>query len=133
MIDGGYKAVEKAVDAAAEKADREIRLKRELTEREKNAVPAAAGAMPSSSQGGSALGASQGGSAAAQSGSVTRVIVAEKLSTDAPKPPKRKALRRDAVFDRAVLTNVAEVDDYLASVRAKLIDALDGNDSIRLS
>ena len=140
LIEEGYQAVDAAVDEARAKAEREIRLKRELTEREASAVPAEArvSPKPASSQPVAARnvasqGMSQGGRGVSQSGQVTRVIVAEKSAEAAPKPLKRKVLRRDEAFDRAVLTNEAEVDAYLASVRKALLEALVENDSVRLS
>ena len=140
LIEEGYQAVDAAVDEARAKAEREIRLKRELTEREAGAVPAEArvSPKPASSQPVAARdvasqGMPQSGRGVSQSGQVTRVIVAEKSAEAAPKPLKRKVLRRDEAFDRAVLTNEAEVDAYLASVRKALLEALVENDSVRLS
>lgn len=140
LIEEGYQAVDASVDEARAKAEREIRLKRELTEREASAVPAEArvSPKPASSQPVAARnvasqGMPQGGRGVSQSGQVTRVIVAEKSAEASPKPLKRKVLRRDEAFDRAVLTNEAEVDAYLASVRKALLEALVENDSVRLS
>lgn len=140
LIEEGYQAVDAAVDEARAKAEREIRLKRELTEREAGAVPAEAwvspkpaSSQPAAASNDASQGMPQGGRGVSQSGQVTRVIVAEKSAEAAPKPLKRKVLRRDEAFDRAVLTNEAEVDAYLASVRKALLEALVENDSVRLS
>ena len=52
----------------------------------------------------------------------------------APKPePKVKAVKRVDVCARKMLSSEAEVDAYLAEVRAKLLAELAGSDSIRLS
>ena len=52
----------------------------------------------------------------------------------APKPePKVKVVKRVDVCARKMLSSEAEVDAYLAEVRAKLLAELAGSDSIRLS
>ncbi len=62
---------------------------------------------------------------------VTRV---HQTQAPAPKPePKVKAVKRVDVCARRMLSSEAEVDAYLAEVRAKLLAELAGSDSIRLS
>ena len=61
---------------------------------------------------------------------VTRV---HRTHTPAPKPePKVKVVKRTDVCARKVLSSEAEVDAYLAEVRAKLLAELSDADSIRL-
>ncbi len=51
-----------------------------------------------------------------------------------PKPqPKTKTVNRTFAFSRSTLGSEAEIDQYLAEVKQKLVSELEGYDSIRLS
>lgn len=50
-----------------------------------------------------------------------------------PAPSKTKVIQRSAVMPTKALHNEAEVDEYVAQFKAALMEALLGNDSIRLS
>lgn len=70
--------------------------------------------------------------ATTESGEVVTHV--HQTQTPAPKPePKVKVVKRVDVCARKMLSSEAEVDAYLAEVRAKLLAKLAGSDSIRLS
>lgn len=66
---------------------------------------------------------------------IEKLLASKRTPTDPPTvdtPKKPKQIRRYDVFPSKRLTSVADVDAYLASMRKKLLDELDGDNTIDL-